>query len=116
MKLEYESQHIRAKKDERPILNKGGRVWRAVIVLLNGEEKEAYVGKDWLYFCHQDQWYKVDTRSGIDIHTEVILQTREVPQQTLEAKRVRRQVRRRAKRAEKAALRATPDYSEELEE
>jgi hypothetical protein len=116
MKLRYQETDLRAKKDERPIPTIGGRNWKTVNFLLDGVETEGMIAKDWLYFARDGQWYKLDTRAaGIDLHQEIDLTTREVPKQSLEDKRARRQARRRERRAAKKAATPTPDYSEDLE-
>lgn len=104
MKLSYMDQPIRAKKDSKPYLA-GGRIWKQVEFVLNGTEKQGLVSTHWLYFEHEDQWYKLNCQLYHVELRDLELKTRQVSQQTLDEKRARRQERRKERRARiKAAL------------
>jgi len=106
MKLQYQEQAIRAKKDAKPF-TAGSRLWQTITFTLDGKEYEGLMSTHWLYFSRDEQWYKLNTKLyEVDIH-DLELETRETPQQSLDEKRERRQARRRERRArDKARLEA----------
>jgi len=115
MKLSYQEKPIRAKKDTKPIVL-GARVWKNADFTINGEEITGLVSTHWLYFEYGEQWYKLDIQTyGVSLK-DLELQTRQMPVQTIEDKRLRRQERRRARRARLAELeekaRSQEDYTE----
>lgn len=103
MKLRTEQgTKCRAKKDDMPKVDKGGRSWKDMWVTINGEEIPALISQKWLYFTIDDQAYKLDTQeAGINIEEPITLETYELTPMTEEEKKAKKSARRKARREAK---------------
>lgn len=116
MKLRYEDRNVRARKDERPNLNREGRIWAPRALELEGEETYALISGHWMYFEHEGQWYKLNCQK-YQVPTEgpITLAIRHDEPLTEEEKRARKKARRQARRlaAKCAGLEGEEDEEEE---
>lgn len=107
MRVSIEGTELRAKKDEKPVLHKG---WVEVSILVNDEESVGFRASDghWLYFEHDEIWYKVDyTPQGdeeiISIST-LAPKAKRTEEEKKAARRARQEKRREARKEAKLNL------------
>lgn len=115
MKLRYETRNMRARKDERPNLNREGKIWAARALFLEGQEKYALISGHWLYFEHEGQWFKLNLEKyevPLDLPAYHLTLRQEAPL-TEEERRARKKARRQARRA---AARAGQEEEEDEED
>lgn len=103
MKLRTEAGvKCRAKKDDMPKVDKGGRSWRDVWVTINEEEIPGLISQKWLYFTWEGQAYKLDTQEAeINLEEPINLETYELTPMTEEEKKAKKSARRKARREAK---------------
>lgn len=116
MKLLYAAQKpVRARKDERPNLNREGKIWEPKTLIFEGRETYALISGHWLYFEHEGQWYKLNCEKyEVPIEGPISLDIRHEEPMTEEERRAKKKARRQARRL--AAKCAELEEDEEDEE
>lgn len=102
MKLATEAgQAIRARKDEKPNIEKGNRSWEVISISLNGVKMTGLLSTHWLYFEDDKQWYKLDMAKYNVGKEGIVLSKRATIPLTDEEKKARKKARRAARKAAK---------------
>jgi len=93
----------RARKDEKPNIDKGGRAWSIVNLTIEGTPTMGLIQTHWLYFEHNKQWYKLDTdKYKLDPTKPLKLSIRAETPLSEEDKKAAKKARREARKAAKA--------------